>query len=125
MCFFVGFFQNTNFKEPTRVFTEEEKEDMKLRYYDEDIHRSAFVVPRFVKKVSSNVINSATVSFRQSFLALRCAYYAQDDFAFQSAPGFHRFLNQLLRITMTQLSQNHKVFLVVLFQLNDQKNTWQ
>lgn len=35
-----------------REYTEDEKEVMKLRYYDEDIHRSAFVLPRKVKKVA-------------------------------------------------------------------------
>jgi len=40
----------TDFKEPVTVFSEEEKDKMKLRYYDEDIHRTAFVLPRKVKK---------------------------------------------------------------------------
>jgi len=42
--------QETDFRNPITVFTEEEKEKMKLRYYDEDIHRTAFVLPREVKK---------------------------------------------------------------------------
>jgi len=41
---------DTNFCEPIRIFTEEEKSEMKLRYYDEDSHRAAFMLPRFVKK---------------------------------------------------------------------------
>jgi len=41
---------DTNFTEPLRVFTEEEKTKMKLRFYDEDVHRMAFMLPRFVKK---------------------------------------------------------------------------
>lgn len=41
---------NTQFGVPTRIFSEEEKEKMKLKYYDEDIHKSAFVLPRSVKK---------------------------------------------------------------------------
>merc|ERR1712080_778275 len=40
----------TDFSNPITIFTEEEKEKMKLRYYDEDIHRTAFVLPREVKK---------------------------------------------------------------------------
>lgn len=42
--------KNTNFPEPVRIYTEDEKDAMKLRYYDENIHRSAFVLPRNVKK---------------------------------------------------------------------------
>lgn len=41
----------TDFKSPSIVFTEEEKNEMNLRYYDEDIHRCSFVLPRHVKKV--------------------------------------------------------------------------
>jgi len=40
----------TDFAKPVRIFTEEEKEDMKLRYYDEEMHTNAFVLPREVKK---------------------------------------------------------------------------
>ncbi|XP_065655200.1 spermidine synthase isoform X2 [Hydra vulgaris] len=42
--------KNTDFENPLTVFTEEEKESMKLRYYDEHLHKNAFVLPRFVKK---------------------------------------------------------------------------
>ena len=41
----------TNFKEPLTVFSEEDKRRLNLRYYDEDSHRTAFMLPRFVKKV--------------------------------------------------------------------------
>ncbi|XP_071453628.1 spermidine synthase [Hetaerina americana] len=41
----------TNFKEPLRILSNEEQEQMKLRYYSPDIHRSAFVLPRFARKV--------------------------------------------------------------------------
>ena len=43
----------TNFKEPLRIFSEEEKEEMNLQYYDENVHRAAFILPRFVQKVNS------------------------------------------------------------------------
>lgn len=42
--------KKTVFEHPERVFTEAEINEMNLRYYDEDIHRSAFVLPRHVKK---------------------------------------------------------------------------
>ena len=44
--------QDTVFKEPTRTISDEEATEMKLRYYDSQVHRSAFVLPRFAKKVS-------------------------------------------------------------------------
>lgn len=40
----------TNFKEPLRIFTEEELNLMSLRYYSPEIHRAAFVLPRFADK---------------------------------------------------------------------------
>jgi spermidine synthase len=45
------YFQDTNFSEPLRVFTEKELDDLKLRYYNADIHRAAFILPQFAKKV--------------------------------------------------------------------------
>ncbi|XP_022185494.1 spermidine synthase [Nilaparvata lugens] len=40
----------TNFKEPVRIFSETELEKMELRYYSPEIHRAAFVLPRFAEK---------------------------------------------------------------------------
>ena len=37
--------------EPTRTLTEEEVEKLQLQYYNTDVHRAAFTVPQFVKKV--------------------------------------------------------------------------
>ena len=34
------------------MFNEEEKEKIGYRYYDEDVHKSSFILPRSVKKVS-------------------------------------------------------------------------
>lgn len=39
-----------NFAEPTNVFTEQELDDMKFRYYSDKAHRAAFVLPRFAEK---------------------------------------------------------------------------
>jgi len=41
----------TVFEEPLKTFTEEELDEMKLRYYSAEMHRSAFVLPRFAKKI--------------------------------------------------------------------------
>ncbi|XP_063216671.1 uncharacterized protein LOC134527697 [Bacillus rossius redtenbacheri] len=41
----------TNFKEPLRIFTNDELEKMNLRYYSSEIHRASFVLPRFAEKV--------------------------------------------------------------------------
>lgn len=37
--------------EPTRTLTEEEVEQLQLQYYNTDVHRAAFTLPQFVKKV--------------------------------------------------------------------------
>jgi len=42
--------KDKQFKEPVTIFSEEEKEKMKLNFYDEDIHRAAFALPRFARK---------------------------------------------------------------------------
>lgn len=42
-------FQGTNFKEPLRIFSEEELEGMALRYYSTEVHHAAFVLPRFAR----------------------------------------------------------------------------
>ena len=34
-----------------RVLTEEQIKEMKLRYYNADIHRASFVLPQFAKEV--------------------------------------------------------------------------
>lgn len=44
--------QNTKFEEPLRVLTDEEKDRMNLRYYNEDVHKASFCLPQFMKKVS-------------------------------------------------------------------------
>ncbi|XP_043281173.1 spermidine synthase [Venturia canescens] len=41
---------STNFKEPMRIFSEEELEKMGMCYYTDRVHRAAFVLPRFVEK---------------------------------------------------------------------------
>ncbi|XP_063985733.1 spermidine synthase [Diachasmimorpha longicaudata] len=40
----------TNFREPIKIFTEEELDKMKMKYYNDKIHRGAFTLPRFVEK---------------------------------------------------------------------------
>ncbi|XP_035697345.1 spermidine synthase-like [Branchiostoma floridae] len=41
---------DTNFMDPVRKFTEEQLEELNIRYYNADIHRASFVLPQFVKK---------------------------------------------------------------------------
>ncbi|KAH0547208.1 spermidine synthase [Cotesia glomerata] len=47
---------NTKFGEPVKVFTENELDEMKLKYYDDKIHRSSFVLPRFAAKAIKNLV---------------------------------------------------------------------
>lgn len=44
--------QNTNFLEPVQQLTQKQVEQMQLRYYNSDVHRAAFVLPEFARKVS-------------------------------------------------------------------------
>jgi len=49
VCLLCG--QDTVFEKPLRVLSEAEVEDMGLKYYNSDVHRAAFVLPQFAKKV--------------------------------------------------------------------------
>lgn len=56
------FFQETNFREPVRLLSDDDVSEMKLRYYNSDVHRAAFVLPQFAKKVRrfSRLVLSST-----------------------------------------------------------------
>lgn len=43
-------FQETNFKEPTKVFNDTELDQMNMKYYNDQVHRAAFILPRFITK---------------------------------------------------------------------------
>ncbi|XP_076168360.1 spermidine Synthase isoform X2 [Ptiloglossa arizonensis] len=45
-----GLSVETNFKEPTKVFSDSDLDQMKMKYYDDEVHRAAFVLPRFIRK---------------------------------------------------------------------------
>lgn len=46
--------QNTNFPEPVQQLTQKQVEQMQLKYYNSDVHRAAFVLPEFARKVSGS-----------------------------------------------------------------------
>ncbi|XP_058835383.1 spermidine synthase isoform X2 [Topomyia yanbarensis] len=51
----IGFFiaslnKHTIFKNPTKTFSDEEVDQMKLRYYTTEMHRTAFTLPRYAAK---------------------------------------------------------------------------
>ena len=50
VCFL--FAQDTVFEQPVRTLSEAQVEEMGLKYYNSDLHKAAFVLPQFVKKVS-------------------------------------------------------------------------
>nr|XP_012221297.1 PREDICTED: spermidine synthase [Linepithema humile] len=39
----------TNFTEPIRIFSDDDLDEMEMKYYNDKIHRAAFVLPRFVE----------------------------------------------------------------------------
>jgi len=41
---------DTKFEDPLRKFTEEELDEMNIRYYSSEIHKAALVLPRFAEK---------------------------------------------------------------------------
>ena len=44
--------QSTNFREPLQPLMQKQVEEMQLKYYNSDVHRAAFVLPEFARKVS-------------------------------------------------------------------------
>ena len=46
------------FEDPLRRLSEEELEEMGLQYYDSDVHKASFTLPRFAKKVDTLMVAS-------------------------------------------------------------------
>ena len=44
--------QDTVFEQPVRILSEAQVEEMNLKYYNSEVHKAAFVLPQFAKKVS-------------------------------------------------------------------------
>ncbi|NWU58013.1 SPEE synthase, partial [Dromas ardeola] len=42
---------NTNFREPVQQLSQQQVEERSLKYYNSDIHRAAFILPEFARKV--------------------------------------------------------------------------
>ncbi len=47
----VAILQDMVFENPTRTITDAEADSWNLRYYDTQVHKAAFVLPRFAKQV--------------------------------------------------------------------------
>ena len=60
--------QDANFQEPVRKFSSEEMIKLKLQYYNADIHRSAFVLPQFAKKVQAQLSNPDPIVSKDIFI---------------------------------------------------------
>jgi len=46
----MSLFQQTNLTEPVKIFSDEDLDRMSMTYYNDKVHRAAFVLPRFVEK---------------------------------------------------------------------------
>uniref|UniRef100_A0A2R9BQG4 PABS domain-containing protein n=1 Tax=Pan paniscus TaxID=9597 RepID=A0A2R9BQG4_PANPA len=46
--------KSTNFQEPVQPLTKQQVAQMQLKYYNSDVHRAAFVLPEFARKVALN-----------------------------------------------------------------------
>jgi spermidine synthase len=57
---YVFILQETNFKEPLRIFSEAELDSFNLHYYSAEVHKAAFVLPRFAKKALDEIISRIT-----------------------------------------------------------------
>ena len=44
------------FEDPLRRLSEEEQEEMGLQYYDSDVHKASFTLPRFARKVDTLMV---------------------------------------------------------------------
>jgi spermidine synthase len=52
--------QETNFKEPLRIFSETELDSFNVQYYSAEVHKAAFVLPRFARKALDEIISNVT-----------------------------------------------------------------
>ena len=52
LCVYLFNGQDTVFEQPVRTLSEAQVEEMGLKYYNSDVHKAAFMLPQFVKKVS-------------------------------------------------------------------------
>ncbi|CAK9819916.1 Spermidine synthase [Anthophora quadrimaculata] len=52
-----GLSTETNFKEPKRVFSNNELDQMNIKYYDHEVHRAAFILPRFITKALNKALD--------------------------------------------------------------------
>jgi spermidine synthase len=50
------------FREPVRKLSNKEVEQMDLKYYNTDIHKAAFILPEFARKVRY-MVSQITVPF--------------------------------------------------------------
>ena len=48
--------QDTEFENPVQRLSEEEQEEMGLQYYDSDVHKASFTLPRFARKVDTLMV---------------------------------------------------------------------
>ena len=53
LCQLCFYYQDTRFDNPVTLFTDDELETMELRYYNAEVHKTAFTLPQFAKKVIS------------------------------------------------------------------------
>jgi spermidine synthase len=58
LVFFI--FQETNFKEPLRIFSETELDSFNMHYYSAEVHKAAFILPRFARKALDEIISNVT-----------------------------------------------------------------
>ncbi|XP_029042598.1 spermidine synthase [Osmia bicornis bicornis] len=52
-----GLSTETNFKQPKIIFSNEELDQMNMKYYDNEVHKAAFVLPRFIAKALNEAVN--------------------------------------------------------------------
>ncbi|CAD1475656.1 unnamed protein product, partial [Heterotrigona itama] len=51
-----GLNPETCFKEPKKIFSHSELDEMNMRYYDDQIHQAAFILPRFIAKTLNEAL---------------------------------------------------------------------
>ena len=66
--------QYTVFEDPLRRLSEEEQEEMGLQYYDSDVHKASFTLPRFARKVDTLMVASSCTCY-ESPVTLNLNYY--------------------------------------------------
>ena len=65
------------FESPLRSLSDSQVEEMKLKFYNSDIHRAAFALPQFVKKVYNIYIENNHLYYSTFYVCVCVTFHCE------------------------------------------------